>query len=155
MDIVNSAPKEAGSSLILTYGTFDLFHYGHMRLLQRARSLGTRLAVGLSTDEFNVIKGKRAFMSYEERAELLMACRFVDEVFPERCWEQKASDIVSRKASILVMGDDWKGKFDHLDHLCAISYLERTPLISSTMLREGLKSYEPVEQGEGARLRQA
>jgi glycerol-3-phosphate cytidylyltransferase len=155
MDIVNSAPKEAGSSLILTYGTFDLFHYGHMRLLQRARSLGTRLAVGLSTDEFNVIKGKRAFMSYEERAELLMACRFVDEVFPERCWEQKASDIVSHKASILVMGDDWKGKFDDLGHLCAISYLERTPLISSTLLREGLKSYEPVEQGEGARLRQA
>jgi glycerol-3-phosphate cytidylyltransferase len=129
--------------LVLTYGTFDLFHYGHIRLLQRARSLGTRLAVGLSTDEFNAIKSKNAFMSYEERAELLMSCRFVDQVFPERTWEQKADDIVTLKANVLVMGDDWKGKFDHLGHLCAVSYLERTPLISSTLLREGLKSYDP------------
>ncbi len=129
--------------IVLTYGTFDLFHYGHMRLLQRARALGSRLVVGLSTDEFNAIKGKSAFMSYEERAELLMACRFVDEVFPESNWEQKAADIVDRKAGIFVMGDDWKGKFDHLGDLCAVSYLERTPLISSTMLREGLKSCEP------------
>ena len=78
---------------VLTFGTFDLFHYGHMRLLQRARGLGSRLVVGLSTDEFNAVKGKRAFMSYEERAELLMACRYVDEVFPERDWDQKPDDI--------------------------------------------------------------
>ena len=128
-------------SRVLTYGTFDLFHYGHIRLLQRARSLGGRLAVGLSTDDFNAIKGKHAFMCYEERAELLMACRFVDEVFPEQNWEQKPSDIVTRGADIFVMGDDWSGKFDHLGHLCAVFYLKRTPLISSTVLREGLKSY--------------
>lgn len=128
---------------VLTYGTFDLFHYGHIRLLQRARSLGTRLVVGLSTDEFNAVKGKHAFMPYEERAELLMACRYVDEVFPERDWEQKAADISRLEADIFVMGDDWKGKFDHLGSLCTVAYLERTPLISSTLLREGLKSYEP------------
>lgn len=139
---MNSAPKPDAPSLVLTYGTFDLFHYGHIRLLQRARALGGRLAVGLSTDEFNALKGKHAFMSYEERAELLMSCRFVDEVFPETNWEQKAPDIVSRKAGVLVMGDDWKGKFDHLAHLCTVTYFDRTPLISSTMLREGLKSYE-------------
>lgn len=129
--------------LVLTYGTFDLFHYGHVRLLQRARSLGTRLGVGLSTDEFNALKGKKALMSYEEREELLMTCRFVDFVFPERNWEQKASDITTHKADVLVMGDDWRGKFDHFGHLCQVTYLDRTPLISSTMLREGLKSYDP------------
>ena len=130
--------------IVVTYGTFDLFHYGHMRLLQRARALGSRLVVGLSTDEFNAIKGKQAWMSYEERAELLMACRFVDEVFPEENWAQKASDIVRHKADIFVMGDDWRGKFDDLGHLCTVTYLERTPLISSTLLREGLKGFEPT-----------
>lgn len=129
--------------VILTYGTFDLFHYGHIRLLQRARSLGSRLGVGLSTEEFNVIKNKRVFMSYQEREELLLSCRHVDFVFPERNWEQKADDIAAHKAGVLVMGDDWRGRFDHLAHLCQIVYLERTPLISSTLLREGLKVYEP------------
>lgn len=129
--------------LVLTYGTFDLFHYGHIRLLQRARTLGSRLGVGLSTDEFNALKGKQALMSYAEREELLGTCRFVDFVFPERNWEQKASDIVAYQAGVLVMGDDWKGRFDELGNLCRIAYLERTPLISSTLLRDGLKSYEP------------
>lgn len=130
--------------LVLTYGTFDLLHYGHMRLLQRASALGSRLIVGLSTDEFNAVKGKHARMSYAERAELLMACRFVDEVFPEENWQQKADDIVRLGADIFVMGDDWRGKFDDLGHLCAVTYLERTPLISSTLLREGLKGSEPA-----------
>jgi glycerol-3-phosphate cytidylyltransferase len=129
--------------LVLTYGTFDLFHYGHIRLLQRANAFGTRLGVGLSTDEFNALKGKQALMSYEEREALLMTCRFVDFVFPERNWEQKADDIAAHKADVLVMGDDWNGKFDHFSHLCRVTYLERTPLISSTLLREGLKSYDP------------
>jgi glycerol-3-phosphate cytidylyltransferase len=129
--------------LVLTYGTFDLFHYGHIRLLQRARSLGSRLGVGLSTDEFNALKNKQAFMTYEERAELLMTCRFVDFVFPEQTWEQKADDIGRYQAGVLVMGDDWRGKFDHFSDLCQVTYLDRTPLISSTMLREGLKSYDP------------
>lgn len=130
-------------ALVLTYGTFDLFHYGHIRLLERALSMGRRLGVGLSTDEFNAVKNKKALMSYEERESLLLTCRFVDFVFPEKNWEQKADDIVAYKASVLVMGDDWKGKFDHFGHLCRVAYLERTPLISSTMLREGLRSYDP------------
>jgi len=129
--------------LVLTYGTYDLFHYGHIRLLERARSLGTRLGVGLSTDEFNALKGKKAFMSYAEREHLLLTCRFVDFVFPESTWEQKQDDVTTHGAGVLVMGDDWKGKFDHLLPLCKVVYLERTPLISSSMLRDGLKSYEP------------
>lgn len=127
-------------AIVLTYGTFDLFHYGHIRLLQRARALGSRLGVGLSTDEFNALKCKQSFMSYEAREALLMTCRFVDFVFPECTWEQKAADIVAYQAQVLVMGDDWKGKFDCFGHLCKVTYLERTPLISSTMLRAGLKS---------------
>jgi glycerol-3-phosphate cytidylyltransferase len=129
--------------LVLTYGTFDLFHYGHIRLLQRAQSLGSKLGVGLSTDEFNNLKGKKALMSYAEREALLMSCRFVDFVFPERNWEQKAEDIATYQADVLVMGDDWTGKFDNLSSRCRIAYLERTPLISSSLLREGLKSYDP------------
>jgi glycerol-3-phosphate cytidylyltransferase len=127
---------------ILTYGTFDLFHYGHIRLLKRARALGARLYVGLSTDEFNAIKGKRAFMSYEERVELLNACRFVDHVFPENTWEQKAADIKHFSADCLVMGDDWKGKFDNFSNLCRVEYLTRTPAISSTLLRDNLGQYK-------------
>jgi len=129
--------------IILTYGTFDLFHYGHDRLLERARSLGSRLGVGLSTDEFNALKNKRAVMSYEERRDHVTACRHVDFVFPEMNWEQKAADIVAYNASMLVMGDDWRGKFDHLAHLCKVHYLERTPDISSTQMREALKNRYP------------
>jgi len=129
--------------IVLTYGTFDLFHYGHIRLLQRARALGSRLGVGLSTDEFNALKNKRALMSYGEREELLMSCRYVDFVFPEASWEQKADDIATYQAGVLVMGDDWQGRFDHLAHLCQVTYLARTPLISSTLLRDGLKVYDP------------
>ncbi len=129
--------------VVLTYGTFDLFHYGHIRLLERARSLGTRLGIGLSTDEFNARKGKQAFMSYTERESLLQSCRFVDFVFPETCWEQKETDIALYKAGVLVMGDDWQGKFDNLKHLCEVAYLPRTPLISSSLLRDGLRSFEP------------
>ena len=136
-------PEVLSDMLVLTYGTFDLFHYGHIRLLQRARSVGTSLAVGLSTDEFNALKGKKAFMPYAEREELLQTCRFVDHVFPENNWEQKEADITRLKAGILVMGDDWTGKFDHLNHLCKVHYLARTPLISSSMLRDGLKAYDP------------
>ncbi len=130
-------------NLVLTYGTYDLFHYGHVRLLKRARAEGDALFVGLSTDSFNALKNKQAFMTYQEREDMLMSCRFVDKVFPENTWEQKADDIVKYAAKVLVMGDDWAGKFDHFSHLCDVRYLERTPQISSTMLRTGLGSYEP------------
>ncbi len=128
-------------TVVLTYGTYDLLHYGHIKLLARARELGDALYVGLSSDSFNALKNKTAFMSYQEREELLMALRFVDKVFPENTWEQKADDIVTYNASILVMGDDWAGKFDHFSHLCKVEYLQRTPLISSTLLRDKLGSY--------------
>jgi len=82
-------------------------------------------------------------MSYAEREELLASCRHVDFVFPENTWEQKSDDIATYQARVLVMGDDWRGKFDHLSHLCQVTYLERTPLISSTLMREGLKVYDP------------
>lgn len=127
---------------ILTYGTYDLMHYGHLRLLKRARALGARLFVGLSTDEFNSLKGKQAFMSYQEREELLLGCRFVDHVFPERNWEQKSHDIMRYEATLLVMGDDWKGKFDYLASHCKVEYLSRTPDISSTLLRHNLGQYK-------------
>ncbi len=122
--------------LVLTYGTFDLFHYGHIRLLERARALGSSLGVGLSTDEFNAVKNKKAFMSYAERAALLSTCRFVDFVFPESNWEQKATDIVHYRAGVLVMGDDWQGKFDFLNDICQVVYLPRTPSVSTTAIIE-------------------
>ncbi len=133
---------ESVVKVVLTYGTFDLLHYGHIRLLRRAREKGDKLYVGLSSDTFNALKKKTAFMSYQEREELLMALRVVDKVFPENTWEQKAEDIVKYRADLLVMGDDWAGKFDHFSHLCKVAYLERTPLISSTMLRDNLGSYK-------------
>ncbi|HEY7766376.1 MAG TPA: adenylyltransferase/cytidyltransferase family protein [Aestuariivirgaceae bacterium] len=125
----------AGGRLVLTYGTFDLFHYGHVLLLKRARALGARLLVGVSTDEFNRQKGKTAYLRYAERCESVAACRYVDGVFPETCWEQKAEDIPRLAAQVFVMGSDWRGRFDDLRALCEVVYLPRTPVISSTLLR--------------------
>lgn len=120
---------------IITYGTFDLLHIGHIRLLERARALGDYLIVGLSTDEFNIIKHKTAFMRYEVRKELLEAIRYVDMVIPENNWEQKQDDIIQHDIDIFVMGDDWKGKFDFLQQHCQIEYLPRTEDISSSILK--------------------
>ena len=103
---------------VLTYGTFDVLHYGHINLLKRAKELGDYLAVGLSTDEFNAIKHKQSFYSYEERKLILEAIKYVDEVFPENTWEQKINDIKKYKIDVFVMGDDWKGYFDNLSSLC-------------------------------------
>ncbi|HOD17131.1 MAG TPA: glycerol-3-phosphate cytidylyltransferase [Candidatus Cloacimonadota bacterium] len=125
---------------VITYGTFDLFHYGHLRLLQRAKALGDYLIVGVSTDEFNAVKNKQCTYPYIERAEIVKAIRYVDEVIPETCWEQKISDIQKYDIDIFVMGNDWEGKFDFLKDYCRVIYLERTPEISSsgikTMIRE-------------------
>lgn len=127
---------------VITYGTFDLFHLGHVRLLRRLAALGDRLIVGVSTDEFNALKGKRSVMSYEQRVEILMACRFVDKVFPEQTWDQKREDILREKADILGMGNDWTGKFNHFGDVAKIVYLPRTDGISTTLLREEiLKNY--------------
>jgi len=123
---------------VLTYGTFDLLHYGHIHLLRRAKQLGDYLIVGLSTDEFNAIKLKKSYFNYEQRELLLRSIVYVDEVFPETCWEQKEKDIIEKKIDVLVMGDDWKGKFDHLRSLCEVVYLPRTPEISTSRIKRDL-----------------
>lgn len=124
---------------IITYGTFDLLHYGHINLLRRAKALGDYLVVGLSTDEFNWNeKHKKCYFSYEKRKQLLEAIRYVDLVIPEEKWEQKTSDVELYKIDTFVMGDDWKGKFDFLKSQCEVVYLERTPEISTTQIKRDL-----------------
>ena len=124
---------------VITYGTFDLLHYGHINLLKRARALGDYLIVALSTDEFNEVeKGKKSYFNYDQRKQLLEAIRYVDLVIPETCWEQKESDIREYHIDTFVIGDDWKGKFDFLKSQCEVVYLERTPEISSTQIRQDL-----------------
>lgn len=125
---------------IITYGTFDLLHYGHINLLQRARKLGDYLIVALSTDEFNWnSKQKKCFFTYEKRKQLLEAVRYVDLVIPEENWEQKISDMQLYKIDTFVMGDDWQGKFDFLKAYCDVVYLPRTPEISTTQIKRELK----------------
>ncbi len=125
---------------VLTYGTFDLFHPGHVQLLKRARELGTRLVVGLSTDGFNALKGKTSVMSYEDRKAVLEACRYVDEVFAEEDWDQKAADAIRLGADVFVMGDDWAGKFDFMAEHCRVVYLARTPDVSSTEIKRRMRA---------------
>ena len=118
---------------IITYGTFDLLHYGHINLLRRAKALGDYLIVALSTDEFNMIeKSKKSYFSYEVRKQLLEAIRYVDLVIPENNWKQKKQDIKEYHIDTFVMGDDWKGKFDFLKDYCEVVYLPRTEGISTT-----------------------
>lgn len=128
---------------ILTYGTFDLLHYGHINLLRRAKELGDYLVVGLSTDDFNAQKGKKSYFSYEQRKLLLESIRYVDLVIPEENWEQKRKDIHEYHIDTFVMGDDWKGKFDFLEEEGAkVIYLERTPEVSTTQIKSELKTGE-------------
>ncbi|MBG9454824.1 glycerol-3-phosphate cytidylyltransferase [Lysinibacillus sphaericus] len=124
--------------VVLTYGTFDLLHWGHIKLLKRAKELGNHLIVALSTDEFNALKGKCSFYNYEERKFMLQAVKYVDEIIPEESWEQKEKDIFNKNVDIFVMGDDWKGKFDHLNKVCKVIYLSRTEGISTTQIKRNL-----------------
>lgn len=125
---------------VITYGTFDLLHYGHINLLRRAKELGDYLIVALSTDEFNSVeKNKICYFSYEQRKSLLEAIRYVDLVIPEENWEQKRQDVKEYHIDTFVMGDDWKGKFDFLKDLCEVVYLPRTPEISSTQIKKDLE----------------
>lgn len=118
---------------IITYGTFDTFHYGHLELLKRSKELGDKLIVAVSTDEFNLIKGKISTFSYQQRKEWVESIKYVDLVIPENNWEQKIDDILKYNINILTMGDDWKGKFDYLP--CEVIYFDRTPEISSTAIK--------------------
>lgn len=127
---------------VITYGTFDLLHYGHIELLKRAKSLGDYLVVALSTDEFNwESKQKKSYFSYEKRKRLLEAIRYVDLVIPEESWDQKVSDINLYQIDTFVMGDDWAGKFDFIEQEtnANVVYLPRTPEISTTKIKEELK----------------
>ena len=132
-------------NIVITYGTFDLFHVGHVRLLKRLRALGDSLIVGVSSDGFNAMKGKKSFFSYEERKEILLSCKYVDDVFPENNWEQKRSDIIKYGASIFGIGDDWKGKFDDLSDICDVIYLERTENVSTTDIKKELSKISSQE----------
>lgn len=123
---------------VITYGTFDLLHYGHINLLKRAKELGDYLIVALSTDEFNEIKGKKCYFPYEERKKLVESIRYVDLVIPEVSWEQKVDDVKEFKVDIFAIGDDWKGKFDFLKEYCEVIYLPRTPEISTTKIKSEL-----------------
>jgi glycerol-3-phosphate cytidylyltransferase len=126
---------------IITYGTFDLFHTGHLRLLQRVRELGNHLTVGISTDEFNAVKGKKTLIPYYQRKEIVEHIKYVDRVIPETCWEQKIGDIKSYEIDIFAMGNDWEGKFDFLKNYCEVIYLPRTENISSTEIKKQMDAF--------------
>ncbi|MBC1493385.1 glycerol-3-phosphate cytidylyltransferase [Listeria booriae] len=124
---------------VITYGTFDLLHWGHIKLLERAKALGDYLVVAISTDEFNRLKHKEAYHSFEHRKLILEAIRYVDEVIPESDWEQKIQDVKDQNIDIFVMGDDWKGEFDFLKDYCEVVYLPRTTGISTTKIKDDLR----------------
>ena len=124
---------------VLTYGTFDLLHYGHLEILRRSSLLGDKLIVGVSTDKFNEIKGKSCVLPYEKRKELLESIDYVDKVIPEDSWDQKTTDIQDYNIDVFVMGNDWEGKFDKLKDLCKVIYLTRTKGISSSKLKSILE----------------
>ncbi len=123
---------------VITYGTYDLLHAGHVNLLRRAKEYGDYLMVALSTDEFNALKHKTAYHSYEDRKLILEAIRYVDKVIPETTWDQKIKDVVDNNIDVFVMGDDWKGQFDFLKPYCEVVYLPRTEGISTTKIKEDL-----------------
>jgi len=126
---------------IITYGTFDLFHIGHLKLLQRLKSLGDELIVAVSTDEFNTIKGKKTIIPYTQRAEIVENIKCVDMVIPENDWEQKIKDVQKYNIDVFAIGNDWEGKFDFLKEYCDVVYLDRTDGISSTQLKNTLKTF--------------
>jgi len=133
---------------IVTYGTYDLYHIGHVKLLKRLKQMGDRLVVGLSTDEFNRVKGKQVVIPFEDRKEILLSCRYVDAVFEEHCWEQKREDLIRENADIFAIGDDWAGKFDELEDIVKVIYLPRTKDISTTELKTVLSYLDKEKVNE-------
>jgi len=137
---------------VITYGTYDLFHIGHLNLLRRLKALGDRLVVGVSSDEFNAVKGKKTIVPYAHRADIVGSLRFVDKVFPENNWEQKRDDIIRERADVFAMGDDWVGRFDDLSDVCEVVYLPRTRDVSTTEIRQMVNALHAEKLAE---LRQA
>jgi len=132
-------------SVILTYGTFDLFHVGHLRLLRRLAALGDKLIVACSTDEFNLGKGKMTAIPYDHRVEILEGCRYIDQVIPEENWDQKRNGVQKYDVDLFAIGNDWQGKFDFLGDLCDVLYLPRTENISTTELKELIQTMRSPE----------
>ena len=128
---------------VITYGTFDLFHKGHVNLLKRVRGLGDHLTVAVSTDEFNLSKGKKCLHSYDDRVAILEAIRYVDCVVAEHTWEQKITDVQQYGIDVFAMGDDWANKFDFLQDHCDVVYLPRTPDISTTQIKHAVQKLVP------------
>jgi glycerol-3-phosphate cytidylyltransferase len=131
----------AGKKTVITYGTFDMLHVGHLRLFKRLARLGDRLIVAVSTDEFNLSKNKKTLIPFEQRVELVSALEMVDLVIAERCWEQKLDDVTTYNVDVFGIGADWKGKFDFLKPYCDVVYLERTRNISTTDLKKSLRTF--------------
>ena len=129
---------------VVTYGTFDILHIGHINLLKRASEFGQELHVGVSTDKFNALKGKKCLLPYDQRSEIVSSLKFVTSVFPEETWEQKVADVKKLSASTFVIGSDWAGKFDFLKDHCDVQYLTRTDGVSSTDLKATLKKVSDI-----------
>lgn len=133
---------------IITYGTFDMFHIGHLRLLERLSRMAEEVIVAVSTDEFNQKKNKKVLIPYEQRAEVVESIKFVKKVIPEETWEQKIEDVQKYNIDIFAIGDDWKGEFDFLKDFCDVCYLERTKNISTTQLKKSLTSFLSIPKNE-------
>ncbi len=131
---------------IITYGTFDMFHIGHLKLLERLSKMADRVIVAVSTDAFNEQKGKRVLIPYEQRAAIVQAIEYVDLVIAEEHWEQKSADIEKYNVDIFAMGDDWQGKFDFLQPLCEVVYLDRTQDVSTTSLKKSLTNFLSISK---------
>ncbi|KRW82139.1 glycerol-3-phosphate cytidylyltransferase [Marinobacter sp. P4B1] len=133
---------------VITYGTFDMFHIGHLKLLRRLSEMGDKVIVAVSTDEFNELKGKKTLIPYDQRAAIVEAIDCVDLVIPEESWEQKLSDVKRYQVDVFAIGEDWKGKFDFLEELCEVVYLPRTRNISTTELKRSLKRFLSISQDD-------
>src|SRR5690554_6149084 len=136
------------SKTVITYGTFDMFHIGHLRLLRRLKAIGDRVIVAVSTDEFNNLKGKQTLIPYDQRAAIVEAIDCVDLVIPEESWEQKVSDIQHFDVDVFAIGNDWEGKFDFLKEYCEVVYMDRTKNISTTELKRSLKNFLSISQDD-------
>lgn len=134
--------------IILTYGTFDMFHIGHLRLIERLKSMGGTLIIGVSTDEFNESKGKKCIIPFDQRAKIVSAINGVTQVIPESSWDQKISDIKKYNVDTFAMGNDWEEKFDYLKEYCEVYYLERTEGISTTSLKKQLDVFKSISRDD-------